>query len=203
MDAAHNDLLDVSAIAALFRVTEKSVRDWTNAGMPVAKAGGKGRGKKALYKLAECVEWYFDENFERLQLDRERTRLAAEQAQKIAIENAVRSNAVGELDIWQAELEQLFGEIRAALLAMPTKEAPQLGGDVNQRKDRLEQAVHEILRKLAGYQPGRSTSGDSPANRNGRSAGADASAEADGKPVGGRVSKAVKGKQRGARRVAH
>jgi phage terminase Nu1 subunit (DNA packaging protein) len=105
VDATDTALLDVAALAGLFRVTEKTVRDWTAQGMPVAKAGGKGRGKKAMYRLGECVEWYFEENFERLELDRQRTRLAAEQAQKIAIENALRTAAVGELDIWQAELE--------------------------------------------------------------------------------------------------
>ena len=195
--------LDVGEVAGIFRVTEKTVRDWTSQGMPVAQAGGKGRGKKARYDLRACVEWYFEDNYERLELDRQRTRLAAEQAQKIAIENAVRTGAVGELDIWQTELEQLLSEIRAALLAMPTKEAPQLGGDVNQRKDRLEQAVHEILRKLAAYRPGGNAPGGAEADRRRGRPGADAATEADGEPVGRRASKAVKGKQRGARRVAH
>lgn len=194
--------LDVSALAGIFRVTEKTIRDWTAQGMPVAKAGGKGRGKKALYDLRDAVEWYFDENYERLELDRQRTRLAAEQAQKIAIENAKSEAALGDLDDWTAEAQQFHGEIRAALLALPTKEAPRLDGDVNQRQERLKQAIHEVLRKLAAYRPGAAATRGTEEVAEDRG-GVRAAAGTDGQPVGRHVPKAVKGKQRGARRVAH
>jgi phage terminase Nu1 subunit (DNA packaging protein) len=188
-------------MAGLFSVTEKAVRGWIAAGMPVVKAGTQGGAReKTEMDLEECVRWYFETNHERLELDRQRTRLASEQAQKIAIENALSISGVGELKVWKEELEKLLGEIRSALLAMPSKQAPQLDGDVNQRKDRLERAVHEILRQLAAYQP-IATATTRTADDSAGGDGAEPAAPANRKRVGRRVPKAVKGKQRRARRV--
>jgi phage terminase Nu1 subunit (DNA packaging protein) len=200
-----SDIITLQEAAGIFRVTEKAIRDWIVQGMPVQSKGSRGGGKKrdkTTLDLREAVEWYFEENFERLELDRQRTRLAAEQAQKIAIENARSIEALGDLDDWQREAEQFHGEIRAALLALPTKEAPRLDGDVNQRQERLKQAIHEVLRKLAAYRPGQAAPRDAEAVDGDRE-GVHAAAGPDGKPVGRPLPKAVKGKQRRARRVAH
>lgn len=198
-------IISLQEAAGIFRVTEKAVRDWIAQGMPVHGKGSRGGGKnrdKTTLDLREAVEWYFDENYERLELDRQRTRLAAEQAQKIAIENAKSEAALGDLDEWLVEAQQFHGEIKAALLALPTKEAPRLDGDVNQRQERLKQAVHEILRKLAAYRPSAVATRDEKALAKDRG-GVRTASGSDGQPVGRHVSKAVKGKQRGARRVAH
>lgn len=200
-----SETLDLQEFSQLFQVTEKAVRDWIKAGMPVASKGSRGGGKdrdKTQINLRDAAEWYFAENYERLELDRQRTRLASEQAQKIAIENAVRISEVGELKLWQQELEKLFGEIRAALLSLPTKLAPRLDGDVNQRKDRIESAVHEVLRQLASHRPSSSGAADSQEDVDG-AGGSRATAEADGESVGGPIPKAVKRKQRGTRRVGN
>lgn len=202
---ALSDIISLQEAAGIFQVTEKALRDWIAQGMPVHSKGSRGGGKKrdkTTLDLREAVEWYFEDNYERLQLDRERTRLAAEQAQKIAIENAKAVASLGSLDDWQREAEQFHGEIRAALLALPTKEAPRLDGDVNQRQERLKHAIHEVLRKLAAYRPGSAATRDEDEMDEGRE-GILATAGADRKRVGRRAPKAVKGKQRGAGRVAH
>lgn len=165
--------------------------------MPVLVKGAQGRGKKTSIELEKAVEWYFHENFERLELDRARTRLADEQSRKVALENAVRTGDLGELSIWQRELEKFFGEMRAALLALPIKLAPLLDGDVNRRKDTLERAVHELLKTLASY----SVDGVSPgipAADSGLGDGTPAAPETDRKRVGRPKKKAVRRKQRGA-----
>lgn len=180
-------------IAEIFSVTTKAVHDWMRAGMPVTVDGGQGAGNEAQIDLETAVRWYFRDNFERFELDRQRTRLASEQAQRIAIENAVRAGELGELKLWQEELEKHLGEVRAAMLALPTKLAPRLDGDINQRKDRLEAGIHEILRRFATYRPTipgrRNTAKDLEGE-----AGMEPAAKANGKRVGGRVSKALKRK---------
>lgn len=184
-------------IAEIFSVTTKAVHDWIRAGMPVAVEGGQGAGNEAQIDLEVAVRWYFRDNFERFELDRQRTRLASEQAQRIAIENAVRAGELGELKLWQEELEKHLGEVRAAMLALPTKLAPRLDGDINQRKDRLEAGIHEVLRRFATYRPtipGRRNTAKDLAGE----AGMEPAAKANGKRVGGRVSKALKRKQRRA-----
>lgn len=191
-------ILTAPEFASLLRVTEKTVSLWTKAGMPVANQGTPGRSaNKTLIDLEPAIRWYFEKNHERLELERQRTRLASEQAQKLAIENAVRIGEVGEFNVWQRELEQLFSEIRSGFLAFPTKLAPRLDGDVNQRKDRLEAAVQELLRQLSAYRPSKAGKGSGRSNDTG-SEDIHPAAEADGKSVGRQVPKAVKGKQRRA-----
>jgi len=49
--------LSVSDAAALFGVTSKTVRCWIRAGMPPARAGGKGPGAGALIDVDSAVTW--------------------------------------------------------------------------------------------------------------------------------------------------
>lgn len=180
--------------AELFKTTEKSVSAWIRDGMPVVKRGRRGAGQHALIDLREAVSWYVDID----PLDSEKTRLAREQADKLALENAHRRGELVELAVWRSELEQLFGQIRAALLAIPTKEAPQLDGNVNQRKERLERIVREILAGLSTYsadvaareQPARDSRGGDRAL---------AAAETDGVRVGRSAASTVAGNKRRAR----
>lgn len=197
-----DELLDTDELAALFRVTPQTIHTWKRVGMPAAKEGGKGAGNSAQYRLQDVVTWYFRENYERLELDRQRTRVAAEQADKLAQENALARGELGDLNVWQRELEKILGELRTALLALPTKLAPRLDGDVNQRRERLERALHDALSGLADYQPGRTASEYTGAD-SGVEDGPEAAAAVNGKRVGRRKPTALKRKQRGAGTVEH
>jgi len=196
-----SDIIDLDEIATLFRVTPEAVRKWTHAGLPVEKRGKRGRGSnKTQISLRAAVEWYFSENYERLELDRARTRHSAEQADKLALENAERRGDLGELSVWQKELEKFLVELRTALLGLPTKVAPRLDGDINQRKDRLEQAIHEVLRSLSTYQSEHATPAHARADQS-VSDDPETAPETDREPVGGREAAPVERKQRRARRV--
>jgi phage terminase Nu1 subunit (DNA packaging protein) len=192
-----SDSRSLDEIAQLFCVTEKAVRGWIAAGMPVEHQGRQGRGKKTTISLEKAVEWYFHENFERLELDRARTRLANEQQRKLALENAVRSKELVELAVWERALTQTLGELRSMFLAFPTKLAPQLDGDINRRKDCLERAVHELLENLANASPDVVVSGE-PGSTEDSAIGPAAAAEAHSEPVGGPAPAPVKRKQRRA-----
>lgn len=201
-EVAQPGLSDLEDIAQLFGVTEKAVRDWIGLGMPVEVRGKQGRGEKTQISLRSAVEWYFSENFEKLELDRQRTRLAEEQADKLALENAERRGELVELSIWQLELESFLSELRAALLSLPVKLAPRLDGDVNQRKDRLESSVHEFLRTVAAYKPGKAGSGRKTA-RAGVADHSAAATKANGQPMGRQQAATERRKQRRARPVEH
>jgi phage terminase Nu1 subunit (DNA packaging protein) len=197
-----SDILTLDEVAGVFRVTEKAVRGWIAAGMPVVTQGKQGRGNATTISLRKATEWYFSENYERLELDRARTRLADEQSRKVALENATRTGELGELSIWQRELEKFFGELRAAFLAFPVKLAPQLDGDVNQRKDLLEREVFALLQSISGHSGGAAAQRVSKSDQGIRN-GTETPAETDGKRVGRRQKKAVRRKQRRAGSVAN
>lgn len=187
-------IVTTDACAELFKVTVQTVNQWIRDGLPTVKRGRKGGGKTSLIDVREAIAWYVDFD----PLDAAKTRLATEQADKQALDNAVRRGELAEISIIRSEWQALIGEIRAQLLAIPTKEAPQLDGNVNQRKERLERAIREVLSRLATYQPGGAAGAGASRDRRGRG-GVQPAADADGVGVGGPVSEAVAGNKRRAR----
>ena len=190
--------LTVADLARLFRVTEKTVLVWIKAGMPVAKAGAQGRGKKTQLELEKCVEWFFLTNFERLELDRSRTRLANEQADKAALENAKTRGDLVSLALIGREFGNLLTELRTNALAIPSKLAPELEGQtIAERKATLDRAIFDLLDRAVAWRPSLAAGTDS----RGIEAPADlpaAAAGRDGQSMGGR---AANPKRRGGRRA--
>lgn len=191
------DIVTTKEAAKLARVTEKTIRQWVRDGMPAVERHTGGAHDSTRIDLRDLYQWHL-EHVPQDPLDAERTRLAREQADKQALDNAVRRGELGELAAWRSEIETLFGEIRAQLLAIPTKEAPQLDGNVNQRKERLEQVVREVLSRFATYRPGDRTEPGAAGNRR-RGGGIQSAAEADGVGMGRPQSKAVARDKRRAR----
>jgi phage terminase Nu1 subunit (DNA packaging protein) len=122
--------MTVAEFAKLLRVTQKTVLTWIKAGMPVASHGSRGGGKvrnKTQINLQPAIEWYFAENYERLELDRQKTRLTSEQADKTAFENAERSRDLVELSLVTREFGALLGEIRTNAPCSISSIGPQVG----------------------------------------------------------------------------
>lgn len=85
----------------------------------------------------------------------ERARRDREAADKLALENAVARGDLVRLSVWQDELAAFLGEIRAQLLAMPSRMAPQLvGKSLGEVGDRIGADVHDVLDRLSHYKPG-------------------------------------------------
>jgi phage terminase Nu1 subunit (DNA packaging protein) len=105
--------LTLAETAGLFKVTQKTVRDWIGRGLPTVRLGSQGRGKKTLLNLPDAVRWWFAENFERLELDRARTRQASETANKLSIDNAARRGEV----VLAAVVSQVWNEWAADVSA--------------------------------------------------------------------------------------
>jgi phage terminase Nu1 subunit (DNA packaging protein) len=148
-------ICDLDKIARLFRVTEKAVRGWLSAGMPVHQLGTQGGArKKTRIKLEAAVEWYFKENFERLELDRQRSRLSSEQADKAALDNQERRGDLVSLKAIEREYAGVFTEIRINALAIPSKLAPEVTGlGTAEIKAALERAIFELLDRAAQWEP--------------------------------------------------
>lgn len=153
--------------------------------MPVKAKGTQGGArKKTQISLREAVEWYFAENYERLELDRERTRLAAEQADKVAIENAESRGDLARISVIAKEFADAIAGAQSLLLAIPTKEAPMLAPmtNANAIESRLRNAITEALQQLANYGT-RGTGQRSSSRRNGDGT-VRAAAATNGKRVG-------------------
>lgn len=150
-------ICDLDQVAAYFNVTEKAVRGWVAAGMPVQSLGTRGGArKKTTIALVDAVIWYFSQNHERLELDRARTRLASEQAEKARMENDLRRADLAEVSVIAMVIDDLVANARTNLLALPRKIAPELEGlNVQQREEAIEHPIKQCLEDLSSYRPKR------------------------------------------------
>lgn len=198
---------NVETVAKAMNISPRRVQQLVAEGMPRAVRGE--------YDLGQCMAWYIrylqravekradpDGDDGSAEFTRERSRLAREQADRTALQNAELRGDLGRIAVWQEELTRLFGEVRAALLSMPTKLAPVLDGDINQRQRTLDSAIHEVLGRLASYRPTRRAARDSD-GPGGSRGGATASAEADRQRVGRSGPAAKQRKRGGTGPVAH
>ncbi|HYE70588.1 MAG TPA: hypothetical protein VD932_03595 [Aquabacterium sp.] len=146
-------LLTIEQLCGIFRVTDKAIRNWAGAGMPVEIQGKQGRGSRTLFKLEDCVRWYFETNHERLELDRQRAALSAEQRETAALRNAEARRDLASISEIAKQFSDAVGVAQALLLAIPVKEAPALAPltDANAIESRLRKAIHGALQQLAEY----------------------------------------------------
>lgn len=145
-----NKLLNVDELAELFAVTPKTIRSWSVEGMPVAKAGAKGRGNRSLYDLAACVGWYFSEKA----FDDQRQRLAAAQAEKVEMENATRRGNLARHEDVIAFWNACIANSRARLLALPSRIAAPLPQALRAEiHEHARAIIFEALQELADYEP--------------------------------------------------
>lgn len=151
------DTLAIDELADLFHVTPQAVYKWIHAGLPVVEKGRRGRGShKTQLSLRATVDWYFSENAEHLEADRQRARRDKETADKLALQNAETRNDLARVSVMESELGMLFADHRSNALGLPSKLAPRLVGlDADQIRNIIEGGIYELLGGLADYRPGR------------------------------------------------
>jgi phage terminase Nu1 subunit (DNA packaging protein) len=173
--------------ADLCGVTEKTIRSWIDAGLPVLQQGKQGRGAiKTLVDLVEIVRWITEaENA----LDAAKTRLAAAQAEKHEMENAVRRKELADVKDVDRVWSDMVLATRAKFLSMPAKLAAQLTNltDAAVIATRIRAEVYAALAELG---TDKARSGRSRGAGARRSKSIPAAAGADSQPVGRRKSKA-------------
>jgi phage terminase Nu1 subunit (DNA packaging protein) len=154
--------VDVNAVAKALNVTARRVQQLKNEGMPSVSRGQ--------YELGPCMAWYIrylqnalekrgpNVNPDTPDLLAEKTRLAREQGDKLAIENSIKR---GEL-VYVSDVVQTWADhiasARAKLLAMPTKLAPQLVSQSNANviaariREDIDVALDELAEDRDEYQ---------------------------------------------------
>ena len=198
---------NVDTLARAMNITPRRVQQLAKEGMPKAERG--------LYDLGACMAWYIrylqavvekraDPNDEgaALEYTLEKSRLAREQADRVALQNAEDRADLGRFSIWSEELTRFLTEIRAAILSLPTKVAPILDGDTNQRRQVLDEAVQEILTRLSAYRPSRRTARVQAVD-NFRSHSVETAAAANSQRVGRSKKAAIERVQRRAGTMAN
>jgi phage terminase Nu1 subunit (DNA packaging protein) len=178
----------LAVAAELAKVTEKTLRSWIAAGMPVLRQGKQGRGAKTIVDLRDVLRTAMEQDA----LDLARTRQHSAQADKLEMENAVRRGDLADVNDVRHAWAELVLALRAKLLTMPTKLATQLTNvsDPNIVATRLRSEVNAALLELANDDVDPPGPGGPKRARPRRSKSAAAAAGAERQPVGGRESQA-------------
>ena len=183
-------------LADVIGKSEQTIANWLEEGMPRIAAGG--RGVEGEYDTAEVIRWMIareagsrDEDGNVIVFEAERARLTKEQADKVAMDNALKRGDMVSLSETAQALTTMIVNTKTRLLSIPTKAAPQVVGvkSLPGVREILERFINEALHDLSTASVetlGRDAGGMEPA------------AEADGESVGGPAPKV---KPRGKRRA--
>ncbi len=138
-------------LAAFLGFSERSITEWTRAGMPVHRVGG--RGKENEYDTAEVVPWLLSR--ETSSGDPEtiaaRRRIACAEAGRREIRLARERGEVADLRLVGMTWERAIGVFRNRMLGLPRRAVPRLRGVPadTKREKLLTELVHEALNELA------------------------------------------------------
>lgn len=122
------------------------------------EAGIIPRSDDGNYVLGEVVEAYWRNQFDSEGLRAAQTRLVTAQAELKEAELAEQRGELHRASVVQKIWSERNINIRAKLLAIPTKISPELvGKDLLTIQAKLKDAVNETLEELADYDSGRIT----------------------------------------------
>ena len=172
-------------------VSLNTVYGWVRQGCPTNKDG--------TFDLREVSEWLSKRGASKVgSLEKERARLAREQADKLEMENAQTRGELVHVDDAAAAVECVVVAIRAKALSLGSKLAPQVVvcSNVNEVKAIIDAGADSFLREIAEINPA-GARGPGPGDPDEAAAGASA-AEAVRQRVGRPKPRPVAGKQRRA-----
>lgn len=196
---ATTGLVDVGTLARLFVLTPRRIQQ-------LASEGIIPKGERGRYPLAPAIAGYVtwlqkkvSGETDSVDLTTQRARLAKEQADKTAMENAQLRGVLVHADDVIATWTTCAAAMRARMLAAPTKVAPMARAAATDAEAAavIEAEVVEALEELsadglpAGTRARRERAAERP----------EASSEVDSEPVGGSVPAPEPGKRRRARTV--
>lgn len=154
--------VNVDAIAKALNLSTRRVHQLKAEGLPTV-----GRGQ---YELGPCMAWYIrylqskldklgpNTNPDTPDLLAEKTRLAREQGDKLAIENSIKRGELVYVSEVVSTWSNHIASCRAKLLGLPTKVAPQLVNQTNANaiagklRDEIDAALYELSEGTDDYQ---------------------------------------------------
>lgn len=149
-------IVETVELAAIFDVSVRTIGRWIAEGMPVHERGG-GAGKYSLFDTAKCIGWRVAQSSgSDLDLNAERARLAKEQADKTALDNALRREELVSVHDVKGLWAKLASETRSRVLGVPVKVAPLVMGleSMPEAKEIIETALYDALNSLASDRSG-------------------------------------------------
>jgi len=173
-------------------VSLNTVYGWVRQGVP--------KNKDGTFDLPEVSGWLDKRGASKVgSLEKERARLAREQADKLQMENAQTRGELVHVDDAASAVESIIIAIRAKALSLGTKLAPQVVvcNNVNEVKAIIDAGADDFLRELAEINPA-GTRGTEQRDPEAAPAGP-AAAEAVRQRVGRPKPRPVARKQRRAR----
>ena len=135
-------------LAALFGVTDRTVRNWDFEGLP-----GNGEGRGRYYVWPEVLAWYLARNSGSGTGEdptaRERKDMAEAELAELKL-GQLRGTLLQVEDV-RATWSEVLGRVRAKLLSIPPKAAVRLGDGLTaaQRQEVIQQEVDEALAELS------------------------------------------------------
>jgi len=142
-------------LAQCLGVSLPTVGQWIRKGCPYVEKGGVG--KKWLFDSAEVIAWREEQvtlqalgDTQSLDIEEARRRKLAAEATMAELELAKRRGEVIEIDQVASVIGDDYANVRAKLLALSTKLAPQLVGveSLGECQQLIERGVTEALEEL-------------------------------------------------------
>lgn len=195
-------LWTISGLATELEQDRKALARRLEGLEPDESTTDKRRRVTRSYRMAKVVQFLFGGQ-DAGEFDNQRDRLAAAQAEKYELENALRRGQVAELGAIAEVVSNANAAVRAKLLSMPSKLGAQLVNisDANILAGRIKVEIHAALAELADY------TARLPADEDGLADGGDeglqAAAVPDGQRVGRRKKAPKQRVERGAGTVAN
>ena len=147
--------LSKADLARMYGVSLPCIGQWIGKGCPFVSKGGPG--KQWVFNSADVLAWREDQVAQQamgdtrsLDIEEARRRKMAAEAALVELDLAKRRGEVIEIEEVAGVVGDDYANVRAKLLALPTKLAPQLIGaeDLAECKSLIERGVAEALEEL-------------------------------------------------------
>jgi hypothetical protein len=191
-------LINIDHIADLTGSTRRTVLKRLEDLQPTS-----GKGREKLYESRDALPLMFGmgKPSDKKSLEKERTRLAAIQAEKIELEVQVIRESLIPAEEVELALNNMIGAFRAKMLSLPARTAPTIVtyADAAEAESLLRGHIYEALTELSEYKSDESNrQSNQPISKTRR-----APAPPNRKPVGGQQEETVAGGKRRTRPVEH
>lgn len=137
-------------IAAVFGVAPKTIVEWQEQGLPVAKRGGPGVASE--YESADCIAWLVAREVAKVQGESPNDRLARARAEEIEMRNAERRGLLIPAEQLEPKMKTAMAGAREAWLHDSRRIARDVqegqGGDIEAL---LEEAFAAFLLRLSQW----------------------------------------------------